>query len=125
MELKPAHEIYCQALVSSKSKTLAYAEAYPKAKYASCRQGGWRLSTKSYIRLRLQELLDQNGLGLDQCLKKLKDLTEAKKYHNYGQGRTVFVADNFVRLSAVQTALRIHVLLGDVQPVNEADGVDI
>lgn len=119
MELKPSHEVYCQGLVSFKTKTEAYSLAFPKAKYASCRQGGWRLSTKSYIRLRLQSLLLQHGLGPDQCLVKLKDLTEAQKIHNYGQGRTAIVPDNYVRLQAVQTAVKLNVLFGDVQRVSE------
>jgi len=121
MELKPSHEVFAQALIVNKGNlSSAYAQAYPKASQPSCRQGGWLLSKNINIQRRLRELLDQNGLGLDNCIKKLNDLTEAKKMQNYGQRQIAMLPDNFIRLQAVQTALKIHVLLGDVQ--NHSDG---
>ncbi len=40
MELTPSHEIFAQELIVNKSNlTSAYAKAYPKASYPSCRQG--------------------------------------------------------------------------------------
>lgn len=120
MELKPSHEVFAQALIVNKaSLASAYAQAYPKASPASCRQGGWLLSKNINIQRRLRELLDQNGLGLDNCIKKLNALTEANKVQTYGKGSCGTFPDHYVRLQAVQTALKIHVLLGEVQAVSE------
>ena len=80
----------------------------------SCRQGGWLLSKNVNIQRRLRELLDQNGLGLADCIKKLKALTEAEKLYRVRQDLSARQPDNVIRLQAVQTALKIHVLLGDV-----------
>lgn len=126
MELKPSHEVFAQALIVHKGNlTSAYQQAYPKASLPSCRQGGWLLSKNINIQRRLREVLDQNGLGLENCIKKLNALTEANKVQTYGKGSCGTFPDHYVRLQAIQTALKIHVLLGDVQPVNEADGADI
>lgn len=120
MELKPSHEVFAQALIVNKGNlSSAYAQAYPKASLPSCRQGGWLLSKNINIQRRLRQLLDQNGLGLENCIKKLNALTEANKVQTYGKGSCGIFPDHYVRLQAVQTALKIHVLLGDVQAVSE------
>lgn len=112
----PKHEMFAQALIMAKGNlTSAYSQAYPKASYKSCRQGGWLLSKNVSIQRRLQELMDQNGLCLSECIKKLRDLTEAKRFHHYKLGTPVYVPDNYVRLQSIQTALKIHVMLGSVQ----------
>lgn len=121
MELKPSHEIFANELiVSNGNKTLAYSKAYPKASYKSCRSGGWYLSRNVQIQGRLQELLTLNGLSLANCISKLNVLTHAEKFHHYGKnGVAVYQPDNYVRLQAVQTALKIHVMLGNVDYVKE------
>lgn len=124
MELKPSHEVFAQALIVNKaSLASAYAQAYPKASPASCRQGGWLLSKNINIQRRLRELLDQNGLGLDNCIKKLNALTEATKVQTYGKGSCGTFPDNYIRIEALRTAFKLHVLLGDVQtiPDNESN----
>ena len=120
MELKPSHEIFAQELIVSKGNlTASYSKAYPKASYKSCRQGGWLLSKNVNIQRRLRELLSQNGLSLPDCIKKLNALTEAEKFLHYKQGSPVYQADNYIRLQSVQTALKLHVMLGDVQTISE------
>lgn len=120
MELKPSHEVFAQALIKHKGNlTTAYQQAYPKASLPSCRQGGWLLSKNLKIQRRLRIVLDQNDLGLDICIKKLKALSEANKVQTYGKGQCGTFPDHYVRLEAIKTALKIHVLLGDVQTVSE------
>ena len=116
MELNPKHELFTQALIEAKGNlTAAYAQVYPKASYPSCRQGGWLLSKNVNIQRRLRELLDQNGLGLAECIKKLKALTKAEKFYRIRQDLSIRQPDNVIRLQAIQTALKIHVLLGNVE----------
>ena len=116
MELKPKQELFAKALIEAKGNlTVAYTQVYPKASYPSCRQGGWLLSKNVNIQRRLKELLEQNGLGLDDCIKKLKSLTEAEKFYRIRQDLSVRQPDNVIRLQAIQTALKIHVLLGSVE----------
>lgn len=123
MELKPSHEIFAQELIVSKGNlTSAYSKAYPKATYQSCRQGGWLLSKNVNIQRRLKELLDQNGLGLQECIKKLETLTRAERFHHYRDGAPVYQPDNYIRLQSVQTALKIHIMLGNVQTISEDVG---
>ena len=112
--LSPKHALFAQALIETKGNlTTAYSKVYPKASYPSCRQGGWLLSKNVNIRHRLKMLLTQNGLGLNQCIKKLNSLTEADKPLHYWQGKITWQPDNYVRLQAVQTALKIHFLIGN------------
>jgi hypothetical protein len=120
MELKSSHEIFAQELVVNKGNlTSAYAKAYPAASYKSCRQGGWLLSKNVLIQRRLRELLSKNGLSLPECIKKLNALTEAEKFLHYKNGAPVLIPDNFIRLQSIQTALKLHVMLGDVQTISE------
>jgi predicted Rdx family selenoprotein len=123
MELKPSHEMFAQELVVNKGNlTSAYTKAYPKASYQSCRQGGWLLSKNVNIQKRLRELLEQHGLGLESCIKKLTELTEAKKVQTYGRAQVGTFPDNFIRLQAVQTALKIHMILGNVEQTVKEHG---
>ena len=110
----PKHEFFAQALIISKGNlTSAYSQTYPKASYQSCRQGGWLLSKNVNIQRRLQEHLEKHGLSLESCIKKLNELTEARKLHCYGEKQSVMLPDSFIRLQAIQTALKIHVMLGN------------
>ena len=118
----PKHELFAQALVASKGNlTSAYAQAYPKASYRSCRQGGWLLSKNVNIQRRLRELLEQNGLGLEACIRKLNTLTQAERFHHYKNGAPVYQPDNYVRLQSVQTALKIHILVGSDEQVGQRE----
>ena len=78
------------------------------------------MSKNVNIQRRLKELLDLNGLGLAECIRKLKALTEAEKIHHYRGGVPVMQPDNYVRLQSVQTALKIHILIGISENKEEA-----
>ena len=122
MELKPAQEVFAKAIVNGSSLTTAYAQSHPNTSYRSCKQGGWLWSKKVQIKIRIQDLLNQHGLSLPECIKKLNELTEAKKFLHYKQGSPIYQPDNYIRLQAVQTALKIHVMLGNVQSISEDEG---
>jgi len=110
----PRHEMFAQELIATKGNlTASYGRVFPRATYKSCRQGGWLLSKNVNVQRRLRELMDQNGLGLSECIKKLKALTESEKLHHYRQGVPVMQPDNAARLQALHTAFKIHILLGD------------
>lgn len=119
MELKPSHEVFAKAVISGKSLTASYAQAYPNATYKSCRQLGSLLSRSANMRKLIRMLLDENGLGLEACIRKLNALTEAERFHHYKSGIPVYVPDNYVRLQSIQTALKIHAMLGNVQTIGE------
>ena len=64
MELTPKQELFAQALVKHKGhQTNAYLEVYPQAKYDSARHSASILLTNAYIKQRVYEILEQNGLG--------------------------------------------------------------
>jgi len=122
MELKPSQEIYAKAVIENGGNlTAAYSQAHPSTSYRSCRQGGWLWSKNVNIQRFLKELLSQNGLSLPECIKKLNALTEAEKFLHYKHGTPIMLADNFTRLQAVQTALKLHVMLGNVQTISEVE----
>ena len=108
------HEIFTQALVIKKCNlTSAYSLAYPNASYQSCRQGGWLLSKNVNIKRRLQELLQENGLGLADCLKKLNKLSEATRIvriANIQYEQPIYG----VQLEALRMALRLHILIENI-----------
>lgn len=82
MELTPKQELFAQALVKHKGhQTNAYLEVYPQAKYDSARHSASILLTNAYIKQRVYEILEQNGLGLKEVAKKLSELMNAKRYH--------------------------------------------
>ena len=118
----PKHELFAQALIKHGGhQTKAYLEVYPKSKYASARHSASLLLTNAYIRQRLNELLEQNGLALLDCIRKLKNLTEAERFHHYKDGKAVMQPDNATRLQAVNMALKIHVLLGSSPVLTETE----
>ena len=116
----PRHELFTQALIKNGGhQTNAYLDVYPNSKYASARHSASLLLTNVYIKQRLNELLEQNGLGIADCILKLKALTEAEKFLHFKNGAPVMLPDNFIRLQAVQMALKIHVMLGNAQDFSE------
>ena len=126
MELKPSHEMFCRAVVANGGRlNQAYKFVYKRANANSARHGGSYLFRKVEIRNRICELLSQNGLGFQECIRKLNALTEAAKPLHYWQGKITWQPDNYVRLQAIQTALKMHFLIGDTNSDGQAnDKVD-
>ena len=115
--LNTKHEIFAQALVTKKCNlTSAYSLAYPKATYKSCRQLGSLLSRNVNIKRRLQELLQENGLGLTDCIKKLNKLSEATRIVRIRDVQYVQPVYG-VQLEALRMAFRLHILIGDQKEI--------
>jgi len=108
------HELFAQAVIKNKGHlALAYQDVYPAANPESARHGGSALWKKVEIQTKVSELLETQGLGIIEIIKKLKELTEAKKTHKCSDGGSGFVPDNNMRLEAIKIALRIHGLLSN------------
>jgi phage terminase small subunit len=112
MELKPSHEMFAQALIKHKGhQTNAYLEAYPGVKEASARTNASRLLANVSVRRYIAILLDSQGLGIKDILKRLKELSEATRTvqrHNIIFDEPIYG----IQLQAIQTALRIYENIG-------------
>jgi hypothetical protein len=114
------HEIFCQELLKNKGhQTKAYMEVYPRAKPESARHGGSYLLRNVDIRSRVNELMEAQGLGLMDLMKKLHALTQSIKFLKVN-GYLQSAPDNATRLEAIRIALRIHGLLGNKADIIEA-----
>lgn len=67
-------------------------------------------------------MLDEAGLGLDVLNRGLQQLTTAERAIVLSQGksqRVEYVSDNPTRLGAIQTAYKLHKLLGNTEQAQD------
>ncbi len=102
------HELFAQALVKHKGhQTHAYLEVYPSSNYDSARHSASILLRNAYIKQRVGEILEQNGLGLKEVVKKLAEFMNAKSY--YHEGNELVLKDNrYLQFQGLTLILRLY-----------------
>ncbi len=101
--------MFARALVKHNGhQTNAYLEVYPEAKYDSARHSASVLLTNAYIKQRISEILEQNGLGLKEVIKKLSDHMNSKITRTDQNGAKVFYDNKDVQLKALGLVLRLY-----------------
>lgn len=109
MEIKPSHEMFCQEVVKQGgNQTNAYLKVYPKAKYPSARHSASLLLTNVYIKQRIYEILEQNGLGLPVVAKKLNELMNVKDSRLNEKGERILVDRIGAQIKTLDLILRLY-----------------
>ena len=114
MDLKPSHEMFVQELIASKGNaTKSYLKVFPNAKYDSARHSASILLTNVYIKKRVVEIIEQNGIGLQDVVKKLSNYMNAKStyYHESENGEKVYHDDKDTQFKALNLILRLYASL--------------
>jgi hypothetical protein len=113
------HEKFCQEVIKEKGNRVdAYAKVYPNATRLSAKDRAYRLMKENPdIQGRLSELLEVQGLGLVDLNEKLRKLTKAEKAIVVG-GKVEYVRDDSIRLNALQTAYKLHKVIGSEGTTN-------
>lgn len=106
------HELFAQALIKHGGNMVqAYMSVYNKAKYNSARHSASLLLTNVYIKQRIYEILEQNGLGLQEVIKKLSEFMNAKYYYRNEKGENVLKDNKHLQLKGLTLALRLYEVL--------------
>jgi len=109
MNLKPSHEMFLSALVQNEGNaTQAYLQIHPQAKYASARHLSSILLTNVYVKQRLLEVLEQNGLGLQEVAKKLSKYMNAQITRIDVDGTRTTYDDRETQFKALNLILRLY-----------------
>lgn len=127
MELKPSHEMYAQAVIKHGGNlTKAYLEVYPKSKYDSARHSASILLTNVYIKQRVYEILEKNGLGLNEVAKKLSEYMNSNNcyFKELGINLTVRLYDSVLKSGigiglTVEDMTKIQQMVHDFEALNQ------
>jgi hypothetical protein len=118
MELKPSHEMFVRALIDNKGNaTQAYMQVFPQAKYSSARHSASILLTNVYIKQRFLEILETNGLGLQDVAKKLSKYMNAKIIYRNLKGEESAYDDKETQFKALNLILRLYDSLSKLESV--------
>lgn len=109
MEITPKKELYAQALVKNMGHQMnAWLELHPNVKKASARANSSRMLADVSVRLRVFEILEQNGLGLNEVAKKLSEFMNAK-YYVLNEKKERILSDNrLIQFQGLTLILRLY-----------------
>ena len=109
MEITPKKELYAQALVRNMGHQMnAWLELHPNVKKASARANSSRMLADVSVRLRVFEILEQNGLGLNEVAKKLSEFMNAK-YYVLNEKKERILSDNrLIQFQGLTLILRLY-----------------
>ena len=82
-------------------------ELHPHVKKTSARANSSRMLADVSVRLRIFQLLEQNGLGLNKVAKKLSGLMNYKS-HYYEDGKCVLRSNIGVQLEGLTLIVRLY-----------------
>jgi len=86
----------------------AWLELHPNVKKASARANSSRMLADVSVRLRVFEILEQNGLGLNEVAKKLSEFMNAK-YYVLNEKKERILSDNrLIQFQGLTLILRLY-----------------
>ena len=109
MEITPKKELFCQTLVKNEGRQMeTWLELHPNVKKASARANSSRMLADVSVRLRVFEILEKNGLGLNEVVKKLSEFMNAK-YYVYNEKKERVLSDNrLLQFQGLTLILRLY-----------------